>query len=1091
MNQQLLDAAAAKFEQASHLDPRLASAELNKGIALLYLQKTTEARQALLHASEMAPSDPHTWYALGLLYRGQSEPEPGVKAFEKVLTLDPASADSHYFLGSFALEQHDYDKAIAEYKEALRLNPLHASAEFGLARALQRKGAGDDARVALQRFQHLTEAKLAFPITHNYGEEGQLGRVEDAPSDARQVGPMIPIEFLKTAISSSTSTMPISGAAKLKKSCLIDMAGDGQLSLVVMAQGPSAIKVFRFLTSGSKEMQPVSEKETGLSVAGEGIACAAGDFDNDGLPDLAVATSDRVLLFRNLGKGRFEDATEAAGLKATNRPSDLIFVDYDHDGDLDLFVTGESSHGSSPNTLWRNNGDKTFTDWTQQSGLAGTNRTTSAMLSDLNNDRAVDLLVTGAGAAPTFFANPRDGAFLASSLYADQALPPTVGVAVLDFDKDGWMDIALIHAGAPGISLWRNVEGKRFERVLLPDLSATQAWGIASLDVDNDGWIDLAVGIQTNKGPAVKVLRNRGSRGFEDVSDELKLNGLQFQSPSGLLAADLSKDGATDLLVTQANNDPVWLENKGGEKNHSLRISFKGLADNKSGLGAKVEVFADGMWQKWEVTTPQEIVAGIGKADKADLVRLLWPTGVPQDEIDVADAKPRTLAELDRRGSSCPTLFAWNGSKFVFISDVIGAGVVGHWVGPKQRNIPDPDEWIKIEGSSLKPREGKLSLRFGEPMEEVNYIDQVRLVSVDHPAGTAAYPNEGFLSESPFANGAPIVTADAREVQGAWDDRGNDVRNLLSKRDHEYVKDFTNLSYAGFANQHTLTLDLGKWSAAQPLRLLLHGFVEYFSASSMYAAWQAGLTPVPPYVEAQLADGSWKRVIDDMGFPAGLPRTIVVDLTGKLPENTQRIRIVTNLQIYWDQVLVDNHSAEAKSLQTELPISSADLAFRGYPQQLDGKTPGDLTYNYQRISQTGPFVPQRGAYTHYGNVTPLLKKVDDEYVIFGTGEDMDLEFDSSALPRLPKGWVRDYFFYANGFVKDMDFYESVPFTVASMPFHGMSDYPYSTSEHYPSDAEHTAYQIEWNDRFETGTPSRSYRFDYVPPSQTGVSLRSE
>ena len=105
----------------------------------------------------------------------------------------------------------------------------------------------------------------------------------------------------------------------------------------------------------------------------------------------------------------------------------------------------------------------------------------------------------------------------------------------------------------------------------------------------------------------------------------------------------------------------------------------------------------------------------------------------------------------------------------------------------------------------------------------------------------------------------------------------------------QYVRDFTNLSFAGFANQHTLTLDLGEWSASNPLRLLLHGFIEYFSASSMYAAWQAGLEPMAPYVEAQLADGSWKRVIDDMGFPAGLPRTIVVDLTGKLPAGTRRI----------------------------------------------------------------------------------------------------------------------------------------------------------------------------------------------------------
>jgi hypothetical protein len=569
----------------------------------------------------------------------------------------------------------------------------------------------------------------------------------------------------------------------------------------------------------------------------------------------------------------------------------------------------------------------------------------------------------------------------------------------------------------------------------------------------------------------------------------VKLNAVKLKSPRSLLTADVDGDGATDLLVTQQDGATVVLHNEGGNKNHSLHISLKGLADNKSALGAKVEVFANDMWQKWEVTSTQDIVAGLGSADRADLIRLLWPTGVPQDEIDVPATKRLVLTELDRRGSSCPTLFAWNGSKFGFITDVIGAGVVGHWTSPVQRNTPDPDEWIKIDGAQLKARAGRLALRFGEPMEEVNYVDQVRLVAVDHPAGTEVYPNEGFLSEPPFAKAKTIVSTAAHAPEAAWDDHGRDALPQLRSIDHTYVKDFTNLPFAGFANQHTLTLDLGAWTPANPLRLLLHGFVEYFSASSLYAAWQAGLTPIPPYVEAQLPDGSWKRIVNDMGFPAGLPRTIVVDLTGKLPTGSQRIRLVTNLQIYWDQVLVDNGpqtpgaSQAVQVRQTELPLITANLAFRGYPQQLDGATPGDLNYNYQRMSHTGPFVPQRGAYTRYGDVTPLLRHIDDEYVIFGTGEDMDLEFNA-AQPALPTGWVRDYFFYANGFVKDMDFYEASPFTVGAMPFHGMSGYPYSSSEHYPDDSRRTAYQLEWNDRFESGAPSQTYQFDYVPSTST-------
>ena len=303
---------------------------------------------------------------------------------------------------------------------------------------------------------------------------------------------------------------------------------------------------------------------------------------------------------------------------------------------------------------------------------------------------------------------------------------------------------------------------------------------------------------------------------------------------------------------------------------------------------------------------------------------------------------------------------------------------------------------------------------------------------------------------------------------------------LLRARDHQYVKDFRKINFAGYANMHSLTLDLGQWNPSSPLRMFLHGFIEYFTATSMYAAWQAGIDPVAPYLEAQMPDGTWKRVLDDMGFPAGLPRTIVVDLTNKLPAGTRRVRITTNLQIYWDQIFFDNGPDNATVRTTGLPLASSALAFRGYPQQIEGETPGDLTYNYENVSMTGPFSRERGAYTRYGDVTELLKSVDDHYVIFGSGEDIDLEFSAAGLPPLPSGWKRDYFFYANGFVKDMDFYEASPFTVAQLPFHGMKTYPYPQAEHFPDDDNSVEYFLNWNDRFESGIGARNYNFHYLP-----------
>ena len=126
-----------------------------------------------------------------------------------------------------------------------------------------------------------------------------------------------------------------------------------------------------------------------------------GDFDNDGLPDLAVALADRVILFHNLGGGKFEDVTAKVGIRQLNKPAGLTFVDFDHDGDLDLFVTGAATADgkSGPNVMWRNNGNSTFTEWTGPTGLAGSGSTTQPILSDINNDRAVDFVVTGRGTA--------------------------------------------------------------------------------------------------------------------------------------------------------------------------------------------------------------------------------------------------------------------------------------------------------------------------------------------------------------------------------------------------------------------------------------------------------------------------------------------------------------------------------------------------------------------------------------------------------------------------------------------------------------------------------------------------------------------
>ena len=1106
MGQQFTERAVDAFAAAFKKDPKLAQAAINEGIALMTLQKLDEAKKALQAALVLDPESAQAWYNLGLAQHAGNELEPALASFQQAVKLDPRDADSYYFEGVCYQEMKDFDKAIAILQKALAIDPQHASAEFAMARALQRSGHVEEAKAHFKLFQHLTSTKIGAPIGLSYGEQGHYSTVTAVEEPERIQKGMIAVKLVETPMvnglpplpqkrvkdgapnSSSELTFTTTGGA-----CMMDATGLGQMDLVLMQHGPQAIRVLH--AKGDGKFEEWDAAAAGLKASGHAIACAVGDYDGDGLNDLAVALDDQVLLFRNLGKGRFQDVTAEAGLQAMNRPTGITFVDYDHDGDLDLFLTGNPlKDGGTPNVLWRNNGDKTFTEWTDPTGLGGSGKTNAAILTDFNNDRAVDLVTTGAGPSPTIYINPREGKYPTQALYVAEKLPPTTGIAVLDYNKDGWVDIAVTHDGAPGLTLWRNVAGpenigRRFERVELPLKGALRGWGVTAIDIDNDGWIDLAAIVDTTAGPQVKVFRNKGDGTFEDVSHALGLDSVKLQAPRGLIAADVDGDGAADLIVTQLNLPPVLLKNVGANKNHFVRLDLTGFADNKTALGVKVEVFASGLWQKWELAgssgyqtqAAPQILVGLGDAEGVDLLRILWPTGVLQDEIDLPKLTQGraviAMKEADRRGSSCPVLFAWDGHKYMLVTDVIGAGVVGHWFTPQRRNIPNPGEWVKVDGAKTALVNGKLSLRFMEPMEEVNYIDQLRVVAVDHPENVEVNPDERFLDDPPFASGRVVATEGARLPVGAWDGEGRDVLDALSRRDHRFASGFTALPYDGFANLHTLTLDLGKVKQGAPLRLLMTGYVNYFSATSLYAAWQAGVKPVSPYVEAELADGTWKRVADDVGFPAGLERTIVVDLTGKLPAGTRRIRLATNLQIYWDQVLIDQ-STDAQARSTEVPLAKATLHFRGYPKQIEGASAGDLDYDYDRGSLTGPFQRQRGNYTRMGDVTALLTGIDNRFAIFGSGEEIAAEFDAAKLPALPPHWKRDYFFYANGFVKDMDWWDASPFTVAQLPFHGMSTYPYPASEKFPDDADALKYQLDWNDRWDSGEPVRSYRFDY-------------
>jgi tetratricopeptide (TPR) repeat protein len=1133
MNQQLFEKALKSFEAAAANDPALEVVTVNRGVALLNLQRGDEAKTLLEKEVKNNPKDAHAWYNLGLYYKNSSDAGAAVNAFRRVTEIDANDADNWYFLGSTYAQLKQFPEAIAAFEHALKIDPLHASAQFGLARAYQQSGQADPAHDAMKKFQYITQNKLGSPISLSYGEQGKYSRAEDSPMAVEKVPAQIPVKFVdvtkEAGLTSRPSVRPTKDGASFAGpgACFLDYDNDGNIDLFLPDNGTQG-SMSLYHNLGNGKFEDVTKK-AGLDRYGPAISCTAGDYDNDGFADLAVSLGNRVLLLHNERNGMFRDVTEQAGiitekslppvdpLAVNPEVTGLTFVDYDHDGDLDLYVSRLTPQSveicsdrkiSSPgnNMMWRNNGNGTFTDVTENTGLNGLNSSMAAIGTDFNNDRAVDIVTTGGACgrgavglydhkSPVMFENPREGKFR-------QLLPiesgATYGVAALDFNHDGWMDFAFTHFGMPGFSLWRNNQGRTFEQVPLPEFDWQRGFGIVAFDYDNDGWVDLAfVGERAIvKGEEEKfevhLFRNLGPDGWKDVTADVGLDKIQLREPRAIIAGDYDNDGATDLLITQNHGPAVLLRNEGGNKNNSLRLALKGLNDNKSAIGTKVEVFSAGLRQKFEVygssgylgQNSPYLTIGLGQAKQADVVRMTWPTGVLQDEIGVAANKPQTFLEMDRRGSSCPTLFAWDGTHYELVGDMLGAGVIGHWIAAGEhsveRNVARPTESIKLDRTSLREKDGKLSFRFMEPLEESVYLDQVQLLAVDHPADVDVDPNEYFASNPPYPPFKVVFSRDVRPPAGAWDEHGHNVLpDLLA---HRYFGDFKVLSFMGFTEPHSLELDLGEAYRGGPLWLLMHGEIEYFSATSMYAADQAHLHPFAPYVEAQVSSGNdgkgkWVRVLDDMGFPAGGARTMSADLTGKLPPGTRGIRLTTNLQIYWDNILISRTSQDQSARLTPVPLARAELNFHGFPLKIEDQPPGNVKYIYEKTSATGPYTRPAGAYTRYGDVRPLLDSLDDKFVVFGSGDEVALDFDPARLPALPRGWVRDYFFVANGYEKDMDFYAYRGDTVDPLPFRDMRTYPYP-GQSFPSDAEHLNYLLEYNTRFMSGNEASGYSFRY-------------
>ncbi|MFN7827001.1 MAG: CRTAC1 family protein [Acidobacteriota bacterium] len=482
----------------------------------------------------------------------------------------------------------------------------------------------------------------------------------------------------------------------------IDYDNDGWLDLFFVngtrlegfAKGPGRAEppVSRlYRNNGNGSFTDVT-RAAGVGRNGWGQAVCVGDYDNDGFEDLFVTYYGRNLLWRNNGNGTFSELADKAGVAGTRNRwgSGAAFIDYDKDGQLDLFVAnyidldlktaptpesgpclykgltvacGPPGLTGARNILYHNEGNGVFRDVSEKSGILATNGTygLGVLTSDFDNDGWTDIYVANDSAPATLYRNNHDGTFTdiaaeAGAAYSGDGKPQAgMGVTAADYDGDGWLDIFKTNFSGDTSTLYRNL-GTKLGGVVFDDMTFPSGiglntrwlgWGCGFIDIDNDGWRDILL-VNGHVYPEVTKLNNEAGYAqrkvlyqnlrngvFRDITE--KIGGALLEPIAGRGAAfgDYDNDGDMDVVINPVNATPALLRVDGRSDHHWVAIRLHGVKANRSGLGARVRITADGRTQfddqrsggSYYSQNDPRLHFGLGQATQITTLEVNWPSG--------------------------------------------------------------------------------------------------------------------------------------------------------------------------------------------------------------------------------------------------------------------------------------------------------------------------------------------------------------------------------------------------------------------------------------------------------------------------------
>jgi Tfp pilus assembly protein PilF len=1059
--------ADSRLSELTRLVPDEPTGWANWGILALRQRNYDTAAQRLTRARDLALQNDHVYELLGILESDRGNSAQAIADLRKTVELNPRNLRAIYQLAE-EIERQGDENSEAEFQQLMQkilaAQPGNLAAQVEFSRVAAKRGDAGALKstlteVANQSSTWPPEVKQQLSTVQNAVAASDLRQAATQTTFLRNVLMRVP-EYRRslTAIKAppGEEAQPFDHFLRMPSPEFTPAPPDTALSFQIQPLASSANQAWNWIGAislGSEGTPTVAEADgrkvhlesgAGFPFPGGAKNIAPGpegvvplDFNYDFKTDLVLAGAGGVRLMRQDSPTKFTDVTAEAKLSKSVTSAAYTgawAVDIEADGDLDI-VLG-SAEGSP--TVLRNNGDGTFLAIHPFGGISGVRGFAWA---DFDGDGNPDAAIIDGSGKLHVFMNERQGQFRDRALPGN--LPMIKAVAVADANNDGILDLLALQADGAIIRISDKDEGQSWETAEIArapnSLDPASEVRLKVADLDNNGALDLFLASSSASVKSALIWLGDGSGKFTLLS--------QPQGPQAVFdAADLSGDGKLDLLGLSSDGQPIKGINQSAKGYHWEVVrphAKQAVGDqriNPFGVGGEIEIRSGLLVQKQPITGPQ-LHFGLGEQTQAEVVRVIWPNGTVRAEFE-AKADQEIVTE-QRLKASCPFLYVYNGKQMEFIKDAVPWGsAIGlriNTIGSAQ--IATTGEWYKIGREQMVPHDGFYDIRITAELWEVYYYDYLALTAVDHPVGTEIFVDERFAI--PPAKLGITVVSTPRQLAHAVDDTGADVTDLVSTLDGKAVASFGRGQFQGLTRDHYIEVDLGDdVPKGDPLYLIGQGSI-HDTESSVNVAVTQGNRWHAHGMSIQVPDGhgGWITEQDNLGFPAGRKKTVLFNLTNAFrPGTPRRVRIRTNLEIYWDCIRWAQGAPDTPLKETTLDPTMADLHYRGYSvMHMPVGAGAPEVPDYNEIEGT----KQRwrdliGYYTRYGDVRELVQKIDDRYIIVNSGDELSLRFAEQAPP--PAGWVRDFVLKGDGWIKDGDFNSTFSKTVLPLPYHAKNEY---------------------------------------------------